>query len=78
MISELIDAKEAFLQGKFVDGEEMYAKAPDEFGQFDNKENEVLKMNVPIYGTKQAAHCFFKALVAKVKYRKCEVLKADP
>jgi len=77
-ISELIDVEGAFLQGKFVDGEYMHVKVPDGFGQFYDEKNEVLKMNVPIYETKQAPHCFYKALVSKVKDRKYEVSNADP
>ena len=37
----------------------------------------MLNLNVPIYGTKQAAHCFYKALVKKVKENKYEQSKAD-
>ena len=35
-------------------------------------------MNVPIYGTKQAALCFYKRLVKKVKDRAYERSKDDP
>ena len=34
-------------------------------------------MNVPIYGTKHAAHCFYKVLVDKVKERSWKRSKAD-
>ena len=51
---------------------------PDGFEKFYDEENEVLKLNVPIYGTKQAAHCFYKALVKKVKEKEYEQSKADP
>ena len=35
-------------------------------------------LNVPIYGTKQAAHCFYQTLVKKVKDRNYNRSKADP
>ena len=77
-ISMLIDVEGAFLQGKFENGEELYAYVPDGFEKFYDEENEVLKLNVPIYGTKQAAHCFYKALVKKAKEKEYERSKADP
>ena len=46
-VVELIDVEGAFLQGKFVDGEEMYIEIPDGFERFYGKD-EVLKLNVPI------------------------------
>ena len=76
-IAELVDIKGAFLQGKFVDGEEMYIKIPDGFERFYGKD-EVLKLHVPIYGTKQAASCFYMTMVEEIKGRKYERSKADP
>ena len=73
----MIDAEGAFLQGRFVNGEVLYIKVPDGFKKYYG-EDEVLRMNVPIYGTKQAAHCFYKALVEKVEDRKYSRSKADP
>ena len=35
-------------------------------------------MNVPMYGTKQAANCFYQTLVKKVKDRNYIRSKADP
>ncbi len=35
-------------------------------------------LNVPIYGTKQAVHCFYQTLVKKVKDRNFNRSKADP
>ena len=35
-------------------------------------------MNVPAYGTKQAAHCFYKILIEKTKKRVYQRSKADP
>jgi hypothetical protein len=77
-ISMLVEVEGAFLQGKFDNGKELYAYVLDGFGKFYNEENEVLKLNVPIYGTKQAAHCFYKALAKKVKEKEYERSKADP
>ena len=38
-ITEVIDIKAAFLQGQFVDNEQMYIKIPDGFKKFYNKDN---------------------------------------
>ena len=76
-ISRLIDVEGAFLQGKFLNGEVLYIRVPDGFEQF-YPPDVVLQLNVPIYGTKQAAACFYKALVEKVKDRKYERSKAEP
>ena len=76
-IAELVDVEGAFLQVKFVDNEQMYIEIPDGFEKFYRK-NEVRKLNVPIYGTKQAASCFYKTLVDKVQEHKYERLKAHP
>jgi len=35
-------------------------------------------MNVPMYGTKQAANCLYHTLVKKVKERSYSRSKADP
>ena len=42
------------------------------------REDVILLLNVPIYGTKQAAHCFYQTLVKKVKDRNYNRSKADP
>ena len=76
-IVELIDVEGAFLQGKFADGEQMYIEIPDGFERFYGKD-EVLKLNVPIYETKQAASCFYKTMVEKIKGRHYEGSKVDP
>ena len=55
----------------------MYIEIPNGFHKFYGKD-EVLKLSVPIYGTKQAALCFYKTLVKKVTERKYERSKADP
>ena len=66
--SAIIDVEGAFLQGQFVNGEELYIEVPDGFQEWYPGE-VVLRMNVPLYGTKQAAYCFFKTLEAHIKKR---------
>ncbi len=51
----MIDVEGAFLQGKFVNGEQIYIEVPDGNGMeefYGSKENVVLLLNVPIYETK--------------------------
>ena len=62
-VSELIDIEGVLLQGTFLDGKELYAKVLDEFGKYYDAEKEVLKLNVPIYGTMQTEHCFYGACI---------------
>jgi hypothetical protein len=76
-VAEVVDVEGAFLQGKFTDGEELYIEVPDGFEEW-YPGDVVLRLNVPIYGTKQAAACFYKRLVEKVKGRKYKRSKADP
>ena len=59
-IAEVIDVDGAFLQGKFTNGEVLYMGIPDGFEKCYG-DHEVLMMNVPIYGTKQAALVFTKS-----------------
>ena len=78
-IAVVIDVEGAFLQGKFVNGEQIYIEVPDGMEEFyGSKEDVALLLNAPIYGTKQAAFCFYKTLVGKVKDSKYERSKADP
>ena len=65
------------MQGKFTNGEVLYMRIPDGFKEFYD-DDEVLRMNVLIYGTKQAVHYFYKSLVDKVKERSWKQSKADP
>ena len=76
-IAEVIDVDGAFLQSKFTNGEVLYMGIPIGFEQYYG-DNEILMMNVPIYGTKQAAHCFYKVLEDKMKARNWNQSKADP
>lgn len=76
-IAVVIDVEGAFLQGKFFNGEEIYVEIPDGFEEW-YEDDEVLRMNVPIYGTKQASQCFYRAFVqgmTKLRYKRS---KADP
>ena len=78
-IAKIVDVEGAFLQGKFVNGEVMYIEVPDGMEEFyGRREDVVLLLNAPIYGTKQAAFCFYKTLVGKIKDSKYERSKADP
>jgi hypothetical protein len=61
-IAIVLDVEGAFLQGVFLNGEKIYLEIPDGWKQFYN-EDDALLMNVPIYGTKQASQCFYKAFV---------------
>jgi hypothetical protein len=74
----VIDVEGAFLQGKFQNGEEMYMEVPDGMEQYyGSRKDVVLRMMVPIYGTKQAAECFYKKLVKKAKEKGYERTNAD-
>ena len=76
-VAEVVDVEGAFLQGKFKDGEELYIEVPDGMSQYyGDRKDTVLKMNVPLYGTKQAAHCFYATLVDEVKKQDYERSKA--
>ena len=77
--AEIVNIEGAFLQGEFKNGEEMYIDVPDGMEKFYGSQKDVvLKLNVPIYGTKQAASCFYKQLVKKTKDRGYKRSKADP
>jgi Reverse transcriptase (RNA-dependent DNA polymerase) len=76
-VAEIVDVEGAYLQGEFTEGEEIHIEVPQGFeGYYD--EDYVLKRNVPLYGMKQAASCFYKKLVKAVKKRNYERSKADP
>ena len=77
--AEIVDVKGAFLQGKFENSKEMYINVPDGMEQFYGSQNDVvLKLNVPIYGTKQAASCFYKQLVKQMTDHEYQRSKVDP
>ena len=76
---DIIDVKGAYLQGQFENGEIMYIEVPDGMEKYYWKKGDmVLHLNVPIYGTKQAASCFYKTLVKKTQNSGYERSKADP
>jgi hypothetical protein len=62
-ILAIIDVEGAFLQGCFANGEEFYIEVPDGFHKWYERD-VVLRMNVPLYGTKQAAYCFFNTFTS--------------
>ena len=77
--AEIVDVEGAFLQGKFENGEVMYIDVPDGMEEFYGSRKDVgLRLNVPIYGTKQAASCFYKQLVKRTTDRGYQRSKADP
>ena len=46
----------------------MYIEVPDGMEEFYGKQEDVvLLLNAPIYGMKQAAFCFYKTMVKKIK-----------
>ena len=66
--AKVVDVEGAFLQGKFTDGEKLYIEITDSMEKFyGTQKDNVLLLNMPIYGTKQAASCFYKTLVKKCK-----------
>ena len=78
-IGKIVDVEGAFLQGQFRNGEIIYTEVPEGMEEFYGKrEDVVLKMNVPIYGTKQAAACYYKTMIDKIKTYEFERSKADP
>jgi hypothetical protein len=73
----IINVEGAFLQGRFTNGEELYIEVPDGFHEW-YEGNVVLCMNVPLFGTKQAAYCFFKTFASRIKNMTYKQSKADP
>ena len=58
--SHFIDVEGAFLQGKFTNDEQMHIDVQDGMNKYyESQEDVVLLLNAPIYGTEQAAHCFY-------------------
>jgi hypothetical protein len=55
----------------------MYIEVPDGFQEW-YQGDIVLCMNIPLYGTKQAAYCFFKTLAKHIKNMTYKQSKADP
>jgi hypothetical protein len=62
-IAHVVNTKEAFLFGKFDDGEKIYIKVPLRFKElFDN--DTVLPLKKCLYGLKQASMAFYRKLFA--------------
>ena len=76
-IAKVLDVDGAFLQGQFYKGERLYIGVPSGFEKWYG-DDEVLLMNVPLYGTKQAANCFYKMLIERMKKKDYKRSKADP
>ena len=73
----IIDLERAFLQGHFAEREELYIEVLDGF-QECYEGNIVLRMNIPLYATKQTADCFFKMFAVQIKNMTYKQSKADP
>ena len=76
-IAEVLDVDGAFLQGQFYNGEKLYIEIPNGFEEWYD-DDKVLLMNIPLYGTKQAANCFYKMLVKRMTNKDYKRSKADP
>ena len=76
-IAVIIDVEGAFLQGRFANRYELYIEVPDGFKEW-YPGDVVLRMNIPLYGTKQAAYCFFKTFATHIKNMTYKQSKADP
>jgi hypothetical protein len=57
-----------FKKYKVLRNEKMYIEVPDGMEEYlGSKQDTVCEMLVPLYGTKQAAECFYKTLKKKVE-----------
>eukprot|EP01082_Thalassiosira_pseudonana_P000277 g29.t1 g29 contig1:64548-67487(+) len=78
-ISRVLDVEGAFLQGQFVNGEVIYIGVPDGMEKYyGSRDDVVLLLNVPLYGTKQAANCFYTSLRKSASKRNYKRSRADP
>ena len=74
-----MDVEGAFLQGEFDNNERIYIEVPDGMEVFYGSQKDVaLLLTVPIYGTNQAASCFYKTLVSMNRARSYTRSKEDP
>ena len=70
-IARIIDVDFAFLHGNFKNGKTMYTEVPDGIEEYYGSQADVaLLLHVPIFCTKQAANCFYEALLKEVKEHK--------
>ena len=77
LVWEVIDVDGAFLQGRFKNGERMYVGVPNGFEQFYG-EDECLELLAPLYGTKQAAKCYYDRMLKEMKQLGNKRSNADP
>ena len=77
MWAELNDVKGAFLNGYFSQGEKLYMYVPQGFEKF-YPQNVVLLLLKTIYGLKQAAFEYWRALLKAIKTIGLKRSKADP
>eukprot|EP01082_Thalassiosira_pseudonana_P003604 g3149.t1 g3149 contig12:1513564-1518213(-) len=78
-ISRILDVEGAFLQGQFVNGEVIYIGVPDGMEKYyGSRDDVVLLLNVPLYGTNQAANCFYTSLRKSASKRNYKRSRADP
>ena len=77
MYGELNDVKGAFLNGQFSQGEKLYMKVPQGFEKFYPGDVLLLLLKT-IYGLKQAAFEYWRALLKALKMVGLERSKADP
>ena len=74
----IVDVEGAFLQGRFnADEKPIFIRVPEGFERW-YPGDVALRLNVPIYGTKQAAHCFYTRLAEVLReHGKLERSSAD-
>ena len=77
MYAELNDVKGAFLNGTFSNNEKLYMKVPQGFERF-YPSNVVLLLKKTIYGLKQAAFEYWRALLKAIKSIGLASCCADP
>lgn len=76
--SAIIDVDWEFLQGRFKNSEEMYVEVPVPDGfEGDYPGDIIIRINIPLYGAKQMAYCFFKTYTKHVKKMMSKQSKSD-
>ena len=76
-VAGVLDVEGAFPQGKILNHEVAHICIPEGL-ENDFPSDIVLRLNVPICGTKQAAKCFCEELVKKTQEMEHGHSKADP
>ena len=78
-VAIVIDVEGAFLQRRFTNGKKIHIDVPDGMDKFNGRREDIVSLlNMPIYGMKQAHHCFYQTLVKKEKDRNYSRSKTDP